>query len=830
MLILLQDLRYALRTLRKDPGFTTVAILTLALGIGANTAIFSVIYTVLLRPLPYHDPDRLVMLGERSPAKGFDQEKVSGPDFIDWQRQNRVFESMAFWPGWLGTEEFNLAGAEGTEKVKTIYASSALFPVLGVTPLLGRTFLPEEDNWEGNRVAVISYELWQNRFGADPHVLGRVLTIDSYGRRDYTIVGVMPRGFRFPDECQLWLPAGWMGVHLDERRSGHWHAVIARLKPGVTLAQVRSDMNVIQARIARDHPNDLVGSQAAVVPLLDQTLGRNLRPALLILWAAVACVLMIACVNLANLLLARGVGRQREVAVRLAVGATRWRVIRQLLAESILLALAGGGLGALLSSWGIGLIIAIAGSHVPRLTEVKTDTVSLAFTLAVSLITGVFFGFAPAWQLSKTDLNQGLKEGSRSGGGFLGRNPLRPLLVMFEISLSLVLLIGVGLMTRSFVSLLRINRGFQPDHLLTASLDFSVSGFTTWVEPAATRPQVTLQQIVSRIRNHPGIESVAAVSKLQRDIGNALTQPVVIENHPSIASGEYPTADFQGVGPDYFRVMGIPLLRGRSFTEDDAYQEPWVAIINESMARRYFSNENPVGKRLALGAAKSPRQPVTNPSGRPLWMEIAGVVADTKTLSLSAETVPEIYVPYWQWPMQSPTLVVRTAANPSLVAAMISDEVKAANKNLPPPVVQTMEEILSDSVAQPRYQTMLLSLFGISALILAMLGVYGVTSYGVTQRTHEIGIRIALGVARTDVLRLVVGQGFKLTLIGVGVGIAGALAVTRFMSSLLYGVRPTDPLTFVGFSLILTGVALLASYIPARRATKIDPIVALRYE
>ena len=830
MLILLQDLRYALRTLRKNPSFTTVAILTLALGIGANTAIFSVVHTVLLRPLPYPDPDRLVMLGERSPARGFDQEKVSGPDFIDWRRQNHVFESMAFWPGWLGAEEFNLAGAEGTEKVKAIYASSALFSVLGVKPFLGRTFLPEEDKWEGNRVAVISHELWQSRFRADPNALGRALTIDSYGRRDYTIVGVMPRGFRFPSESELWLPAGWMGVQLDERRSAHWHAVIARLKPGVTLDQARSDMNAIQARIAQDHPNDLIGSQVAVVPLLDQTLGRNLRSALLILWAAVACVLMIACANLAHLLLARGVGRQREVAVRLAVGATRWRVIRQLLTESILLALAGGGIGVVWSSWGIGLFIAIAGSHVPRLTEVKTDTGSLAFTLAVSLITGLLFGFAPAWQVSKTDLNQGLKEGSRGGSGVLGRNRLRLLLVMFEISLSLVLLIGAGLVTRSFLSLLRINRGFQPDHLLTASLDFSVSGFTTWVEPTATRPQVTLQQIVSRIRNHPGIESVAAVSKLQRDIGSALTQPVVIENHPSIASDEYPTADFQGVAPDYFRVMGIPLLRGRSFTEEDAYQAPWVAIINESMARRYFSSENPVGKRLALGATKSPRQPITNPSRRPLWMEIVGVVADTKTLSLNAETVPEIYVPYWQWPMQSPTLVVRTAANPSLIAAAIRDEVKAVNKNLPPPVVQTMDEILSDSVAQPRYQTTLLSLFGISALILAALGVYGVTSYGVTQRTHEIGIRIALGAARNDVLRLVVGQAFKLTLIGVGIGIVGALVVTRFMSSLLYGLRSSDPLTFIVFSLILTAVALLAGYIPARRATKVDPIVALRHE
>jgi len=828
MRMLWQDLKYGLRMLAKNPGFTAVAVITLALGIGANSAIFSVVNAVLLKPLPYPDSGRLVMLWESSPARGFEQEKVTGPDFIDWRRQNHAFESIAFWPGWLGADEFNLVGADGVEKVKAVYASSGLFSVLGVMPLLGRPFLPEEDQWEGNRVALISYELWQSRFGADPSVLGRNLTVDSYGRRDYTIVGVMPVGFRFPNQCDLWLPAGWLGVRLDERRSAHWYSVIARLKPGVTVDQAKSEMNSIQASIAQDHPNDLIGSQVAVVPLLDQTLGQALRSALLILWAAVACVLLIACANLANLLLARGAGRQKEIAVRLAVGATRGRITRQLLTESLVLALVGGAFGVLGATRGLRLFIAIAANHIPRLQEVRIDSGSLAFTLAVSLLTGLLFGFAPAWQISNPDLTGALKETNQ--GGSLPRNRLRPMLVVFEIALSLVLLIGAGLMTRSFVRLLRIDRGFQTNHLLTAELDFSVSGFTTWVEPTPTRPQVTLAQIVERIRNDPGIEAVAAVSKLPRDMGSALTQTVVFENRPLLASGGYPTANFQGITPDYFRTMGIPLLQGRSFTDQDVYEAPWVVIINKTMANRFFPNENPIGKRLALGGRKNPGQPDTDSSGRPPWMEIVGVVADTKNLGLNAETVPDVYVPYWQWPMQSPALVVRTAAEPAIIAAAIRSGVKAVNKNLPPPIIQSMDDILCDTVAQPRYQTMLLSLFGITALILAAVGIYGVTSYAVTQRTHEIGIRMALGAERSDVLRLVVGQGFKLALIGVGIGILGALALTRFLSSLLYGVKPTDPLTFIIVSLLLIAVALLACYVPARRATKIDPMGALRYE
>jgi len=596
----------------------------------------------------------------------------------------------------------------------------------------------------------------------------------------------------------------------------------------VTLEQAQSDMNIIQARIAQDHPTDLVGSQVAVVPLLEQTVGPGLRPALMILWASVACVLLIACANLANLLLARGAGRQKEIAIRLAVGANRWRITRQLLTESILLALAGGAIGVIWASWSLDLFITLAASHIPRLQEVTMDNASLAFTLGVSLLTGLLFGFAPAWQISKPDLNETLKEGGRGGGAVQGRR-LRPLLVIFEIALSLVLLIGAGLMTRSFLRLLQINRGFQPEHLLTANLDFSGSLFTTWVEPTPTRPQVTLQQIMERIKNYQAIESVAAVSKLPRDIGSALTQTVVIENGAPMPRGEFATANFQGITPAYFRTMSIPLLQGRSFTEKDVREAPSVVILNKTMANRFFANENPIGKRLALGGRNNPGQPDRDPSGRLPWMEIVGVVADTKNLSLSAETVPDVYVPYWQWPMQSPTLMVRSAASPAVVAAAIRSEVKAVNKNVPPPDVRSMDEILAESLAQPRDQTMLVGLFGITGLILAAVGVYGVTSYAVSQRSHEIGIRMALGATRNDVFRLVVGQGIKLTLIGVGIGIFCALALTTFLSSSLYGVKATDPITFILLSLVLTIVSLIASYVPARRASRIPPVEALRY-
>ncbi len=814
--------------LLKNPGFTFVAVFTLALGIGANTAIFSVVDAVLLRPLPYHDPNRLFMLWESSPRRGFDREYVSPPDFSDWQTESRAFESVAFWSG---EGDFNLIDPDDVEKVKGAYAVSDLFPLLGVKPLLGRAFLPEEDLREGNRAALISYELWRRRFVGRTDVLGQTLTVDTYGRRDYTIVGVMPPGFRFPDQCDLWLPAGWNGLP-QNRRGGHWMQVIARLKPGVTFEAARAEMNAIQSRVEQEHPEAVIGSQVAVVPLLEQTLGHNMRPALLLLWGIVTFVLLIACANVTNLLLARAAAREKEIALRLALGATRRRVVRQLLTESLLLGLAGGTLGALLAVWGLSLLTSIGAREIPRLTEVQMSVRSLAFTSLISLLTGVLFGLTPAWQLAHANLNGTLKDGARSATSGPDRGSVRGLLVVSEIALSLVLLFGAGLLTRSFVRMARIDRGFQPAHLLTAALDFSVSGFTTWIEPSSTRPQVTLREIMEQIRIQPGVQSVAAASKLPNDIGSARTQTIVIENRRLIVPGESPTADFQGISPDYFRALGVPLLHGRAFAETDAYEAPRVAIINEAMAKRYFPNDDPIGKRLSLGNPNQPGQPASPNRNAPAspWIEIVGVVPDVKNLGLNAESAPTIYVSYWQWPMQSPTLLLRSTDNPSALAGSIRHAVKAVNKNLPEPVIQTMDQILAETVAEPRFYTLLSLSFGITALILAVVGVYGVISYTVAQRIHEIGIRMALGAREGNVLSLVLGKGIRLVLLGVSAGILVSLALTRVMRGLLYEVTPTDPLTFLGATLLLASVALFACWIPARRATKIEPMVALRNE
>jgi predicted permease len=820
----MHDLRFAFRQLLKNPGFTAVAVLTLALGIGANTAIFSVVNQVLLRPLPYDQPERLVTLWERSPRRNIEQENVSPPNLAEWREQSRSFENIAFW---TGNDRFNVLGSDGVEKVRCSYASSSLFPVLRVSPIMGRAFLPEEDLKEGNRAAIISHEFWKNRFGARDNVLGQTITVDTYGRRQYEIVGVMPPGFGFPNKCDIWLPAGWNGLPSD-RRGGHWLSVIARLKSGVTVEQAAGEMNSIQARIEQQHPNSGVGSHAAVVPLLEQTVGRNLRLALFVLWVVVACVLLIACANVANLLLAFAAARQKEIAIRLSLGASRWRITRQLLTESVLLAVFGGVLGLILAHWSLRLLVAFGSSHIPRLQEVSLEGVSLAFTFLVAGATGVLFGLAPAWQFSNPDLNDTLKDSSRGATGGLHRSRLRSSLIVAEIALSLMLLIGAGLMTQSFVRLTRIDRGFQTEHILTADIDFSVSGFTTWIRPTSTRPQVTVQQLIERVRNQPGVQSISAVSGLPRGGGSGRLAAFAIKDQMP-GAGEKPSANFTGITPDYFRTMGIPLLRGRMLSEADTFESPAVAIINETLAKRYFPGEDPIGKRLALiGANGQPAGP--NPQSATPWSEVVGVVADTKNLSLRAETVPDIFVPYWQWPMQGPTVIVRTTGDPGKVAAAIRGELKALNPNLPAPAIRMMDEILAETVAQPRFHTLLLGLFGGLALVLSAVGIYGVMAYGVSQRTHEIGIRMALGAQKSNVLALVIGQGMRLAVIGVSIGILAALALTRVMRTLLYEITPTDPLTFIGVSVLLALIALLACWIPARRAAKVDPMVALRHE
>jgi predicted permease len=815
----LQDMRYGVRMLAKNRGFTALAVLTLALGIGANTAIFTVINGVLLRPLPYDEPDRLAMLWERNPRRNIEQQLVAPPHLAEWRNQSSSFEKIAYWSG---NDEFNLVTADGMEKIKCAYVMSDLFATLRARPQLGRLFLPEEDQREGNRVALISHEYWQQRLAADPQVIGRTLIVDSFGRRDYTIVGVLQPGFRFPNKTEIWLPVGWDGIPRERR--GPWLSVIARLKAGVTVAEAQAELSVIQARIAGQYPNELLSSQVAVIPLLEQTLGRNLRLALLILWGVVACVLLIACANVANLLLARAADRQKEIAIRLALGGNRWRIIRQLLTESLLLALVGGGLGALLASWSLRLLIAFNSDHVPRLSETRLDSRSLAFTLLIACVTGLLFGLAPAWQTTKPDLNVALKDSSRGATDGLRRNRLRSLLVVTEVALSMVLLIGAGLMIRSFAQMVQINRGFQPDHLLTAKLDFSISGFTTWVRATETRPQVTIRELIERLKNQPGVQAVAA-GGIKADF------QITIENRQTGIEGDHPRTRFQGVTPDYFRTLGIPMLRGRTFAESDSLEVPRVAILSEALAKRCFPNEDPIGKRIYPGRL-NPGQvgeidPWTNAS---LWTEIVGVVADVKSISLDPKVESNVYIPYWQWPMQTPMLFVRTSGNPANFAAALYGEVKALNKNLPAPKVQTMNERLSDVVAQPRFQALLLGLFGLVTLVMVSAGIYAVVSYSVTQRAHEIGVRMALGAQQRDVLRLVIVQGMQQVLIGLAIGVAGALALTRVMKGLLYGVSATDTLTFAAIASLLSCVALLACWIPARRAASVDPMVALKCE
>ncbi|HKP85995.1 MAG TPA: ABC transporter permease [Blastocatellia bacterium] len=797
-----QDLRYGVRMLVKSPGFTIVAVVALALGIGANTAIFSVVNNVLLRPLPYSDPGRLMTLRSYNIPKHPDF-PVSPGDFLEWQDQNTVFDGMCAYR----TGSYNLIGSGEPERLRAGFLSAGLITMLGVTPASGRDFLPEEDQEGSAGVVLISHGLWQRRFGRDPNIIGQSLTLSG---SSFTVIGIMPPTFKFPeDDIELWTP---IAFDSDDRQShgAHFISVVGRLKPGVSVNEAQSEMDAIAGRLREQFPNSNSGWYARVTPMLDYAVA-NIKPALLVMLCAVAFVLLIACANVANLLLARAAARQKEVAIRRALGAGRWRIVRQLLTESVLLALVGGGVGLLIAVWGVDALVALAPEDLPRVRDVGIDRYALLFTFAITLLTGVIFGLAPAVEASKPNLNETLKDAGRGSTGGLGRKRLSNLLVIAEVALALVLLVSGGLMMRSFLKLLEVNPGFNPQNVLTVNISLPFKKYSDDDKQAAF-----VRQLSERVAALPGAQSVGVTNVMP--IVNDFNLGFVIEGQPRGTNAELPSTKYYGVSPDFFAAMGIPLLSGRVFTERDNKDSTRVVIINETMARRYFPGVDPIGKRMHITM------------GKEIWREIVGVVGDVKQNGLDHETPVQTYEPLAQEPSTFMTLVVRSESDPMKLSAAIRGVVLALDSEQPVYAFMPLDRILDDSVAQQRFSMLLLAIFATVALVLAAVGLYGVMAYSVTQRTHELGIRMALGASSRDVLRLVIGQGFLLTLIGVGIGLTAAFFLTRMMESLLFGVSATDPATFAAISAMLAGVSLLASYIPARRAMKVDPMVALRYE
>jgi putative ABC transport system permease protein len=796
----------------KNPGFTVVAVLALALGIGANTAIFSVVNAVLLRPLPYTDPDRLVYVLRTQPP--IMRGPISRPNFFEWQTEQKVFaEIAAFYP-----ESYNLTGIEEAERISGVRVTDGFFKLFGVAPARGRFFLPEEDRAGGGRVAVIGYGMWQREFGADPQLIGRTISLNG---EPYAVVGIAPPSFNFPRRSEIWTPAV---LAEDKRDQGsNYLMIIGRLKDGVTVEQAQAQMNQVAAVQAQEYPEHNTNLSVTISPLLDEQV-RSIRSVLLILLGAVAFVLLIACANVANLLLARATARQKEIAVRTALGATRGRVIRQLLTESVLLSLLGGCLGVLLSLWGIKLLVSLAPANIPRVQEVGLDQWVLGFTLLVSVVTGIIFGLAPALQVSTTNLNEVLKEGTRGATtGSPHRARLRRALVVIEIALSLVLLVSAGLLVASIRRVTEVNPGFNTQNLLTASVSFprQPSADEAGAEAAAAREvqeQASfLREAEGRISSMPGVQAVGAINDLPVAGQGSVNGDFNIEGRPQFKSGEAPVAEFRLITPGYFNAIGIPLLKGRTFNEADGPQAQVPIVINETLARRFFPGEDPLGKRLLVLDDKP--------------HEIVGVVGDARQWGLDRPADPEVYFSYTQMAFGAgTTLVVRTSIEPGSLSEGLRRAVRDVSRDAPVYSIKTMNEVLAESTAQRRFNTILMTSFAAVALLMAAIGLYGVISYSVAQRVHEIGIRMALGAQFGDVMRMVLWQGFKLALAGVICGLFVSFGITRVMTSLLYGVSATDPLTFTLVSVLLTVVALLACYIPARRAAKVDPMVALRYE
>ncbi|MDX2044007.1 MAG: ABC transporter permease [Acidobacteriota bacterium] len=799
---MMQDLRLGLRMLRTQPGFTVVAVLALALGIGATTLIFSVVNAVLLRPLPLSEAERVVRIGEAHNGSEITTAQFSYANFLDLGEQTETLESIAASRFWFAT----LTDNGEPEQVAGTMVSANYFATLGATPLRGRTFTKEEDQPNAASVVLLSHALWQSRFGSDETIIGKTIQVSG---NSTTVVGVMPPGFAFPGQSKLWVPLRATGSLRNNRRS-HLLQVVGRLRPNATQAQAEAELEVMAARIEQQAPGVDPNLKINAVNL-QANLVAPLRPALLVLLGAVGFLLLIACANVANLLLARAASREKEMAIRAALGAGRWRLARQLLIESVLLAGLGGVVGMLFAVWGTKLIAPLDPASFPRINEVAVDASVLGFALLVSLLTGILFGLAPVWQLPKQGLHATLKEGGRGSTG-TARGRLRQALVVSEIALTLVLLIGAGLLINSFVKLMQVNRGFDSTNVLTVNVTLP---FAKYDDDA--RSIAFVRQMLERVSAIPGVAAASTTTALPFSGGAATS--FVIEGRPSVNGEKEPIADIRSVAANYFRTLAIPLRAGRVFTERDNETAPRVMIINEEMARRYWPNESPIGRRVTM-----------KDWGDPLTGEVVGVVGDVKSDGLDADLRPMIYWPFAQFPNNFNNLVVRTAGDPLSVANAVKTAVWSVDAAQPLASLRTMEDVIANSIAPRRFNLLLLGSFAALALLLASVGIYGVMAYTVSQRTHEIGIRMALGASRRSVLRLILRQGLRLTGIGIALGLLAAMLLTRLLQSLLYGVSVTDPLTFAGVAFLLAAVSLLACWIPARRATKVDPLMALRHE
>jgi putative ABC transport system permease protein len=810
---MITDLKYALRMLLKAPGFTLIAILTLALGIGANSAIFSVIDTVLLRPLPFKDPDRIVMAWARYTDDGgaFRSGVHSFPDYTDLRDQSQSFSALAAYTRTAGT----LAHAEDAQYLEGVAITPEIFDVLGVPPLLGRGFTEEEAKNDADRVVVLTYPLWQRAFGGDPRILGQQINLSG---RTVTVIGVMPQGWKFPvadEKIDYVIPLQYLVASALNNRGSHFLSLVGRLKPGVQLQQAEAELSAIAARLSKQYPDTNMNFYGVAVVTLHSDVVGNVRPALFVLLGAVALVLLIACANVANLLLARAAARSREIAIRTALGASRRRIVRQLLCESLLLALMGGAAGLLFASWGVDLLGAAGQQGLPHLGKIKVNLFVCGFTFVLAIGSTLLFGLIPALQVSRPSVNEALQQGAKGSTGGLHTNRLRAFLVVSQVSLSLLLLAGAGLLIKSFFNLRATNPGFDPSQLMTMSLTLSRVHYP---EPEQQiRAHDTIMEKISAI---PGVESAGGANPLPFS-NNTTSRSFMVSGADPLPRGNHPGAGYLIVKPDYFKAMKIPVLQGRAFTNADTKDSPLVIMINEAFARKHFPDRNPLGQQVLLDQPENKVSPC----------DVVGVVGNSRHDSLAAPPGPEMYVPFPQDPTRTLDVVVRVASTNLLgLQANVKRAVHEVDKDLYVPTLEPMTTLLATQLAQPRFNMMLLGVFAAVAMILAAIGIYGVIAYSVAQRTREIGIRMALGAQRRDMLQMVLRQSFSLVGIGLLAGLLSALALTRLMTSLLYGVTAHDLSIYAIVMALLSSAALLASYFPARRAMHVDPIVALRYE